>query len=143
MNRPIKTPGAINSIRARAATFATMGVVAAAGLLNNSTHAQVLINPSLFSFSSQRTSPPRQAIHTVDGSGLTAGASGILGAADSTHNTDPNAMWLTYGNLIVPIDLNPAITYDLNGYYDLVTTRIWNYNQVRLFQNSDLLRDFN
>lgn len=130
MNRPIKTPGAINSIRARAATFATMGVVAAAGLLNNSTHAQVLINPSLFSFSSQRTSPPRQAIHTVDGSGLTAGASGILGAADSTHNTDPNAMWLTYGNLIVPIDLNPAITYDLNGYYDLVTTRIWNYNQV-------------
>jgi len=115
---------------ARAAPFAMTGVVAAVCLLTNSAQAAVLIQPDLFSFSSQRTSPPRQAIHTVDGSGLTNGPSGILGAADSTHNVDPNAMWLTYGNLIVPIDVHPSIAFDLKGYYDLVTTRIWNYNQV-------------
>jgi len=83
----------------------------------------------VFAYSSQLSQYGRQAIHTVDSSGLTAGVSGILGAADSTVDNDAGAMWTTDGNFAAPNDLNPSITYDLGGVYNLQTTRIWNYNE--------------
>src|SRR5882724_7244639 len=92
--------------------------------------AQTLITPSVFSFSTQLTAYGRQAVHTVDGSGLTAGPSGILGAADSTvNNGDSGVEWTTDGNFGTPSDFDPSITYDLGGVYNLQTTRIWNYNE--------------
>jgi hypothetical protein len=65
----------------------------------------------------------------VNGSGLNAGASGILGAADSTHGADVEGdMW--YSNpYIAPPDTSPVVTFNLGAVYDLQTTRIWQYNQ--------------
>jgi autotransporter-associated beta strand protein len=92
--------------------------------------AQTIINPQVNAFSSQLTQYGRDAVHTVDGSGLTAGVSGILGAADSTVGNDPSGnMWTTDGNGYSPTDLNPSITYDLGGFCNLQTIRIWNYNE--------------
>jgi autotransporter-associated beta strand protein len=92
--------------------------------------AQTIIDPLVYTFSSQNPyGLDRAVVHTVDGSGLTAGPSGILGAADSTVDTSatPN-MWTTTGNQ-GPTDLNPSVTYDLGGFCNLQTVRIWNYNE--------------
>ncbi len=90
-----------------------------------------IITPTVTAYSSQ--SPygvDRAATRTRDSSGLTAGASGTLGAADSTHGNVANAnMWTTKGNTATPSDLDPYITYDLGAITDLQTIRIWNYNE--------------
>src|SRR5882724_6807038 len=97
--------------------------------------AQTLIDPAVNSFSSELTPYGRQAVHTVDGSGLTAGASAILGAADSTvNNGNSGVEWTTDGTINGPSDLNPSITYDLLGVYNLQTIRVWNYNEGGLPQ---------
>jgi len=86
-----------------------------------------LLSPDTASFSSFFGS--RSPTNLVNGSGLTAGPSGIVGAADSTHSTDvEGTMW--YSNpYIVPPDTSPVVTFNLRGIYDLQTTRIWQYNQ--------------
>lgn len=68
----------------------------------------------------------RLAISTVNGSGLTAGPSTILGAADSTHGSGEFDVWhqMTPGN-----GLGTFIAFDLGATYNLTTTRIWNLNQ--------------
>lgn len=93
--------------------------------------AQTIIQPSVTSFSSQNPyGVDRAASRTRDASGLTAGGSGILGEADSTHGSVANGnMWTSRGNTAGPMDMNPTITYDLGGITNLQTIRIWNYNE--------------
>lgn len=91
----------------------------------------ILIDPAVTAYSSQNPSGiTRSATATVDGSGLTAGPSDVLGGVDSTHdnNSTPN-MWTTVGTVGPGTDVNPYIIYDLGSVYDLQTTRIWNYNE--------------
>ena len=100
--------------------------------LGLSAQAQLLIQPAVATFSSQNPyGINRYASYTVDGSGLTAGPSGILGAADSTCNgTASPGMWTTRGNTGTPNDTAPSITYDLGAVHTLQTTRLWNYNET-------------
>ena len=132
MNKQTKKPkskkqGLITSIRAHAAAFAMVGVVAAAGLLNSSAQAQLIVTPTVISNSS--AFGPRVAQHIVDGSGLTVGPSGILGAADSTHGNDVNAsMWYS-DPFLTPPDTTPFVVLDLGAAYDLQTARLWQFNQ--------------
>ncbi len=64
----------------------------------------------------------RQALHTVDGSGLTGGYHG---------NAPDPTMWLTHGTYRAPNDPLPAqITFDLEAVYDLDRFHVWNYNEV-------------
>jgi hypothetical protein len=101
-------------------------------LLGVSAQAQLLIQPTVAAFSSQNPyGINRFASYTRDGSGLTAGPSGILGAADTTCNgTASPGMWTTRGNTGAPNDTAPYITYDLGAVHTLQTTRIWNYNET-------------
>ncbi len=69
----------------------------------------------------------RTADKTVDGSGLYAGASGVLGAADSTHYVESSTMWMTAG--LYAADNNPSITYNLGSAYNVSTLRVWNYDE--------------
>jgi hypothetical protein len=63
----------------------------------------------------------RQAVHTVDGSGLVGGQHG---------NVPDHYMWLTKGTYQAPNDPLPArITFDLEGNYDLDSFHVWNYNE--------------
>jgi hypothetical protein len=93
--------------------------------------ASPVITPVGVQDSSELVDYDRYAHHTIDGSELTAGPSGILGAADSTVGTDSGGnMWLTTGhNAYSPDDVNPYLIYDLGLVYNLQTTRIWNYNE--------------
>jgi hypothetical protein len=89
--------------------------------------ANAILTPSIVSFSSFFGS--RSPTNLVNGSGLTTGASGILGAADSKHGNDvEGTMW--YSNpYSTPPDDSPVVTFNLGGVYDLQSTRIWQYNQ--------------
>lgn len=86
-----------------------------------------LRTPGIVSFSSYFGS--RAPTNLINGSGLTLGASGVLGAADSTHGTDTEgSMW--YSNpYATPADTSPVITFDLGELADLLTARVWQYNQ--------------
>jgi alpha-L-fucosidase len=101
------------------------------GLLVGYAHAQNIIQPTVSAYSSQNPyGVDRTAARTRDGSGLAAGSSGILGAADSTHGRVANGtMWTTEGDTGSPTDSDPSITYDLGGTTNLQTLRIWNYNE--------------
>ena len=101
-------------------------------LLGLAAQAQLLIAPTVKAYSSQNPwGIPRAAANTVNGSGLTAGPSGVLGNADSTHNgTADNGMWTSGGTSLATPDTNPYITYDLGSVYDLQATRIWSYNET-------------
>lgn len=108
-----------------------MRIVAAACLFNSLAQAQVLIAPSIVSFSSFFGA--RSPTNLVNGSGLTAGPSGILGAADSTHGNDTDGtMWYS-DPFRVPADTSPIVTFNLGGVYDLKTTRLWQYNEPGAF----------
>jgi hypothetical protein len=127
MNGQPRTPSLITSVRARRAAFALMAVVAAF-LLSSSAQAQLILTPkNIESFTSYFGN--RTPTNLINGSGLTAGPSGILGAADSTHgNSVDTSMW--YSNpFLTPPDTTPNVTFDLGAVYDLQTTRIWQYNQ--------------
>src|SRR5205085_152119 len=88
---------------------------------------QPILAPTVISNSSHFG--PRIAEHIVDGSGLTAGPSGILGAADSTHGNDvDSSMWYS-DSFLSPPDTTPYVYLDLGAVYDLQTTRIWQYNE--------------
>jgi hypothetical protein len=89
--------------------------------------ASRLLAPAIASFSSFYGS--RSPTNLVNGSGLTVGPSGLIGAADSTHGIDvEGAMW--YSNpYLTPPDNSPVVTFDLGAVYDLQTTRLWQYNQ--------------
>ena len=117
--------------KALAAAHVAFTITAAMLLFGSAAQAQLLIDPTLRAYSSQNPyGIDRAAVHTVDGSGLTAGPSGILGAADSTHTyVSDGHNWTTVGNTGTPIDMNPYITFDLGAVSDLQTTRIWNYNE--------------
>lgn len=120
-SRSIPAQGVLTTV------FALLGISAAAWMLNSSAQAQILITPSVVSFTSFFGS--RSPTNLINGSGLTVGPSGVLGAADSTHGNDVDAtMW--YSNpFIVPADTSPIVTFNLGGAYDLQTTRLWQYNQ--------------
>ncbi len=107
--------------------LAMLTLLAGSGLPTGSVMAQVLIDPSIQSFSSQLSyCCNRKAIYIVNGSGLTAGPSGILGNSDSTHGNAPDgAMWVSDSG-----DASPWFVFDLGGTYNLQTTRIWNYNEA-------------
>ncbi len=96
--------------------------------------AQLLIAPTVKAYSSQTPYAPwtdRAASYAVNGSGLTAGPSGVIGAADSTGGSAPDGgMWMTVGSTQSPNDLDPSITFDLGAIQKLQTTRIWNYNEA-------------
>jgi hypothetical protein len=118
--------------KALTAAHVAIGATAAILLFGSAAQAQVLIDPTVSAYSSQNPyGINRAAVHTVDGHGLTAGPSGILGEADSTHTyvSDGNN-WTTAGVGTGPAnDMDPYITYDLGAVFDLQTTRIWNYNE--------------
>lgn len=118
--RSIPVQGVLTTI------FAILEISAAAWLLNSSAQAQVLIGPTILSYSSQLSyCCNRKAAYLVDGSGLTAGATGVLGNADSTHGTGPDGtMWVSDTG-----DTSPVLVFNLGGSYDLQTARIWNYNE--------------
>lgn len=90
--------------------------------------AQLLIAPTVKAYSSQTPYAPwtdRAASYAVNGSGLTAGPSGVIGAADSTGGSAPDGgMWMTVGSTQSPNDLDPSITFDLGAIQKLQTTRI-------------------
>lgn len=93
----------------------------------NISSAQLLLAPSVLDHSSHFG--PRTPQHLTDGSGLTTGPSGILGAADSTHGTDTDAsMWYS-DPFLTPADTTPWVIFDFGGAYEITTTRIWQYNQ--------------
>jgi hypothetical protein len=119
--------GLIRSFMAKALPFTMRGMVVAVCLYNGAAQAQTIISPSIDSVTSFYGS--RSPTNLVNGTGLTAGPSGILGAADSTHGNDVDAtMW--YSNpFIVPADTSPIVTFNLGGAYDLQTTRLWQYNE--------------
>ena len=103
-----------------------IAALAATSLLSSSAQ-QLIVTPTVNSSSSYFG--PRTPAHIVDGSGLTAGPSGILGAADSTHGNDVNAsMWYSDPFLTSP-DTTPWVVLDMGGDYDLQTTRLWQFNQ--------------
>jgi hypothetical protein len=92
----------------------------------------LLLSPSITSFSPFHPFGDFHPRHLTDGSGLTAGASGILGAADSTHgNVADAAMYQSSGVATVP---EAIVIFDLGAILSLHTTRIWNYNEF--FNNS-------
>ncbi len=65
----------------------------------------------------------RLAMNTVNGSGLNG----------NVHvNSPPTTMWLNNGSLAAPNDLNPFISFDLGGLYNLRSMKVWNYNEVNL-----------
>ena len=87
--------------------------------------AALITGVTIENYSSQLLSGvfSRQAIHTIDGSGLSAGQ----------HTNFPDAyMWLTNGTFRTPQDPlpGPYITFDLEGNYDLDRFHVWNYNEV-------------
>jgi hypothetical protein len=128
--RTLSTKKTFSVMSAVAGLSLTLLFLLCAGIVQ----AQTIIDPQVNAFSSQNPyGLDRAVVHTVDGSGLTAGPSGILGAADSTVDTSatPN-MWTTTGNQ-GPTDLNPFVTYDLGAFYNLQTVRIWNYNEGGFF----------
>lgn len=103
-----------------------MALVAAC-VVGSAAQAQLIVTPTVISNSS--SFGPRVAQHIVDGSGLTAGPSGILGASDSTHGNDVNAsMWYS-DPFFTPSDTTPYVILDLGAAYNLQTARIWQYNQ--------------
>jgi hypothetical protein len=108
--------------------------------------AQVLIDPTIAGYSSQLTyygdysnNLERQAVNVVNGSGLIAGTSGILGASDSTHNMIAAGYeWWSVGNSTSPAassavgetpDYAPYLIFNLGGLYNVTTLRVWNENQ--------------
>lgn len=95
-----------------------------------------LITASVYAFSSELSSYGREAIHSCDGSGLTG--SGNLG--DQHVNTENNVVWTTVGtNLVSAFDVDPYITYDLGGLYDVTLIREWGYNYVVPFGPSNVV----
>jgi len=104
-----------------------IAAITATCLLSVSAQAQLLTTPTVNSYSSYFG--PRSPTHLVDGSGLTVGPSGILGAADSTHGNDVDAsMWYS-DPFLSPADTTPWVVLDMGTEYDLLTTRLWQYNQ--------------
>lgn len=87
--------------------------------------------PAVSAYSSQNPyGIDRSATRTRDASGLTTGISGTSGASDSTHGRTANGnMWTTRGNSGTPNDTAPFVTYDLGAATNLLTIRIWNYNE--------------
>lgn len=100
-----------------------MIVVLAATVLG--ANASLLSGVTVESFSSEISSPDRHAGNTVDGSGLSG-----AGSATDTHGTTPEDMWITVGDTAFGTDLDPSITFDLGGQYDVDTLRIWNFNEA-------------
>ena len=107
--------------------LALLAIFADAGLPSSSARAQVLIAPAIQSVSSELSyCCDRKAAYLVDGSALTAGASGIIGDSDSTHGSAPDHnMWVSDTG-----DTSPILVFNLGGAYNLQTTRIWNYNET-------------
>ena len=79
----------IDSIFARTAALAIMGVVAAASLFNSTVQAQLIVDPNIANYSSYFYN----VTNLVNGADLTAGPSGILGAADTTAGNNAANMW--------------------------------------------------
>lgn len=90
-------------------------------------HGQVLITPQIQSVSSELSyCCNRKAAYIVNGAGLTAAASGVLGNYDSTHGSAPDGkMWVSDTG-----DAGPVLVFSLGGSYNLQTTRVWNYNET-------------
>jgi hypothetical protein len=122
---PMRTP----ALRGFASGFSGQLLLAAlafSGMGRWAAHAQALIDPAIQSVSSQLSyCCDRKAVYLVNGSGLTAGASGILGNSDSTHGNAPDGnMWVSDTG-----DTNPVLVFNLGAAYNLQATRVWNYNE--------------
>ncbi|MDB6034265.1 MAG: hypothetical protein JWM16_4603 [Verrucomicrobiales bacterium] len=72
------------------------------------------------SASSEYTADGRLAVNAVNGAGLIGNAHGI---------TPVNAMWMTWGTLVAPNDLDPSITFDLGSVSPIRSMKVWNYNE--------------
>jgi hypothetical protein len=89
--------------------------------------SQLLLGPNVIAYSSYFS--PRTPTNLVNGLDLVAGASGILGAADTTANNSDADMWYS-DPFSTPPDTQPWVVFDLGGSYDITTTRLWQYNQA-------------
>ena len=80
-----------------------------------------VITPTSVVASSQLSGLGRNAINTINGSGLTG----------SGHGVDPTTMWLSTGNGAAggTPDPTPSITFDLGSVKSLTGAQIWNYNE--------------
>ncbi|MDB4676972.1 DUF4457 domain-containing protein, partial [bacterium] len=93
-------------------------------------HSQATDNPIRKAFivdvqaSSELTTSPwsRQAVHVIDGSGLSASDNHVI--------TPDGNMWLSNGTLEQPNDLDPYIEFDIGFVQRLDHLRIWNYNET-------------
>jgi len=103
-----------------------LAALALSGVGGWAARGQTLIAPAIQSVSSQLSyCCNRKAAYLVDGSGLTAGTSGILGNSDSTHGNIPDGtMWVSDTG-----DVSPILVFNLGNVFNLQTTRIWNYNE--------------
>ena len=88
-------------------------------------HVQAdLITPTSATASSALTAYGRQAIHSIDGSGMTGD-----GSAGTTCSTGENGLvWTSNGKIVAPNDLDPYIIYDLGAVHDVTLIREWGYN---------------
>lgn len=101
-------------------------IVAILVVASGSARGQALITPLIQSVSSELSyCCDRKAAYIVNGSGLTAGASGVVGNSDSTHGSAPDGkMWVSDTG-----DTSPVLIFNLGANYNLQTTRLWNYNE--------------
>ena len=83
--------------------------------------AQIIANVSA---TASTEYPNREAIHAVDGSGLSPGDN-FASTADQTHNTGADGdVWLSTSG-----DSSPSFTVTFDDVYDVVGFRVFNYNE--------------
>ena len=81
-----------------------------------------VVTPVSVVASSELSAYGRNAVNTINGSGLTG----------SGHGTDPSTMWLSTGNGAAggTADPTPSITFDLGSVKSITNAQIWNYNEA-------------
>jgi len=95
--------------------------------VQGSASAALITGVSIEDVSSELTALGRDAVDSINGTGLTGGG-GVFGAG--VHNTGAGNMWSTNGDFGMPNDTPPAqITYDLGNNYALSGLHVWNYNE--------------
>jgi len=89
--------------------------------------AGAYVTPTVADFSSQIDAGGiRDAVHTVDGSGLLGPDTEFSHAA---HSSGEGVHWTTKGGVQTPNDQAPFITYDLGSVANVTGIHVWNGNQ--------------